>query len=71
MRDMTESPHEPRRVGPDDASGPGTPIATPPPITRRDRDRTGQVGQKDSDEGPDGPFPDPDEYADPHDRAGS
>ncbi|MDX6597108.1 MAG: hypothetical protein QOE87_995 [Gaiellales bacterium] len=71
MRGMTESPHETPPVGPDDPGGPGTPITTPPPVTRRDQDRTGQVGQKDSDAGPNGPFPDPDEYADPHDRAGS
>ena len=65
---MTDSPHETPPAGPD---SPGTPIATPPPVTKRDQDRTGQVGQKDSDAGPDGAFPDPDEYADSHERAGS
>jgi hypothetical protein len=71
MRAMTDSPRETPPAGRDHTPGEGAPIATPPPVTRRDRDRTGQVGQKDSDSGPDGPFPDPDEYADPHDRAPS
>ncbi len=65
---MTDSPHETPPAGSDSS---GAPIATPPPVTKRDQDRTGQVGQKDSGAGPDGAFPDPDEYADSHDRAGS
>ena len=68
---MTDSPaREPAPAGPDHL-GAGKPIATPPAITKRDQDRTGQVGQKDSDRGPDGAFPDPDEYAGADDRAGS
>ena len=68
---MTESPKDSPPAGPESSDEPATPIATPPPDTGGTRDRTGQVGQKDSDSGPDGPFPDPDEYADPHDRAPS
>jgi hypothetical protein len=68
---MTDSPaHETPPAGPDYPSA-DTPIATPPPVAKRDQDRTGQVGPEDSDAGPDGAFPDPDEYADAHDRAGS
>lgn len=68
---MTDSPNKTPPAGPEHSSEPAPPIATPPPDNRRTRDRTGQVGQKDSDSGPDGDFPDPDEYADPHDRAPS
>ena len=68
---MTESPRDTPPAGPGNPSGHRAPIATPPPIAKRDRDRTGQLGQKDSDSGPDGRFPDPDEYADPHARAPS
>ena len=48
-----------RRPRPDRTrpAAPPLPIATPPPVTERDRDRTGQVGQKDSDAGPDGGVP--------------
>jgi hypothetical protein len=68
---MTDSPaREPAPAGPDQP-GAGRPIATPPAGTQRDQDRTGQVGQKDSDGGPDGAFPDPDAYAGADDRAGS
>jgi hypothetical protein len=71
MLPMTDTPHDAPASGTDGASEPGPAISAPPPVTRRPQDRTGQVGQEDSDSGPDGPFPDPDEYADPHDRAPS
>ena len=72
MRVMTETPHTTPPAGPEHSDEPAAPIAPPPPVGRRAQDdRTGQVGQKDTDSGPDGEFSDPDEYADPHARAPS
>ena len=34
-----------------------------PAITQRDRERPGTLGPKDVDAGPEGEYPDPDEYA--------
>jgi hypothetical protein len=35
----------------------------PPAITQSERDRSGPLGPKDTDAGPEGDYPDPDDYA--------
>jgi hypothetical protein len=55
---MSENPHAP-------SSRPGDPEPSkkPPAITQRDRERPAALGPKDVDAGPEGQYPDPDEYA--------
>ncbi|HEY3613042.1 MAG TPA: hypothetical protein VGK92_05025 [Gaiellales bacterium] len=58
---MAENPHE--TPGP---SGPGRSTGTDDPaVTGAEHGRAGQVLPEDTDAGPEGDHPDPDEYADP------
>jgi hypothetical protein len=55
---MTENPRAPLPQ-PGDAG----PSKKQPAITQRERERPGGLGPKDVDAGPEGEYPDPDEYA--------
>jgi hypothetical protein len=53
---MTENSHAPTPPADADPS-------EPPAITQRDRERPAALSPKDVDAGPEGDYPDPDEYA--------
>jgi hypothetical protein len=58
IQDMTDDPHPPPSQ-PGDAG----PAKQQPAITQRDRKRPEGLGPEDVDAGPEGEYPDPDEYA--------
>ena len=63
---MAEIPHEtPGPSGPGRSTGTEDPGTAQPAVKGAEQGRSGQVGPEDTDAGPEGALPDPDEYADP------